>query len=136
MWASAPPLPAYGTALLDAYLVGRGAAFPALPGPDWKALVQNDLAPAVSGSGADGEPYEVYHLGTRFVACLLGRALHAATIGEAELDAALGPSVDLLVWILNYERAEDPAGMRPHPVAQLLPTDLRRRRGGGSWPAN
>ena len=70
------------------------------------------LAPAGSAPGADGEPYEVDHLGARFVARLLGQALRAAAIGEAELGAALGPSVDLLVWILKREGAEGTSAVR------------------------
>ena len=49
----------------------------------------------------------------RYVACLLAQAMYAAEAGDEELEAALGPSVDLLVWILKYEGAEDSSGMRP-----------------------
>ena len=69
--------------------------------------------------------HEAYHFGARYVSCLLGQALHAARDDTALLDAVLGPSVDLLVWILKQPRAEDPAGMRP----LQLPTCFRRLYG-------
>ena len=89
IWATAPPVPAYGQALLGAYFRTRHAAFPSCPEPDWAELMGVVLTPDGGAPGADGEPYEVYHLGARFTACVLGQALRAAAMGERKLDAAL-----------------------------------------------
>ena len=68
------------------------------------------------------QPYEVYQLGVLFVACLLAQAVYAADVSGEALDEVLGPSVDLLVWILKQAGAEETSGMRP----LQLPTCLRR----------
>ena len=52
----------------------------------------------------------------------LGQAVHAAGIGDRELQLPLGPSVDVLAWILKQPDAEEPVGMRP----LQLPTCFRR----------
>ena len=72
---------------------------PDCSGPVWEGLATAVLVPAGSAPGLDCEPHEVYHFGTRFVSCLLGQAVFAAELGDAELLLALGPSVDLLVLI-------------------------------------
>ena len=84
-----------------------------MPRPRWRRLLRIVLGPNGNAPGIDGEPYEAYHHGARFVACLLAQAMYASNVSDDALEAALGPSVDLLVWILKYEGAEDPAGMRP-----------------------
>ena len=58
----------------------------------------------------------------RFVSCLLGQAAYAAEVGPAALATVLGPSEDLLVWILKHAAAQGTGEMRP----LQLPTCLRR----------
>ena len=124
-----PPLPPYGASLLNAYFRSRRpVALPPAPRPCWRRLLGLVLKPGGSAPGVDGEPYEVYHLGARFIACLLGQALIAAGLGDGELDAALGPSVDLLVWIPKNADSEVPNDLRP----LQLPSCVRRLFGGPS----
>ena len=54
----------------------------------------------------DGEPRESRHVGVRFVACLLAKAWHLAERDPERIDEVLGPSVDLLAWILKVPEAE------------------------------
>ena len=118
-----PPLPPAADVLLEHYFTPERRAFlPDRPSPGWEELAAVVLAPSGSAPGADDEPYEVYHLGVRFVSCLLGQAIYASEEGDDVLLAALGPSVDLLVWILKYIGAQEAAGMRP----LQLPTCFRR----------
>ena len=70
----------------------------------------------------DGVPYEVFHIGARYVACLLAQALYAAMDAPYLLPQILGTAVDLLVWILKFAKAEFPSDMRP----LQLPTCFRR----------
>lgn len=58
-------------------------------------------------------PYEVFHCGARFVVALLAGCGHAAAHGPDVLARALGPSVDLLVWIPKSPAAASPGEMRP-----------------------
>merc|ERR1712012_1474294 len=58
-------------------------------------------------------PYEVYYYGVRFVAALLGQALHVAQECPALLPIVLGAAIDLLVWIYTFPGAETATGMRP-----------------------
>ena len=125
VWGSAPSLPACGEALLAAYFRERRAECSAAPRPRWRRLLRVVLGPHGNAPGVDGEPYEAYHPGARFVACLLAQAMYAADLGDQELEAALGASVDLLVLILKYAGAEDPTGMRP----LQLPPCFRRLYG-------
>ena len=121
--SGAPPLPPAADVLLEHYFTPeRRAYLPDRPSPGWEELAAAVLAPSGSAPGADDEPYEVYHLGVRFVSCLLGQAIYASEEGDDVLLAALGPSVDLLVWILKYIGAQEAAGMRP----LQLPTCFRR----------
>ena len=53
---------------------------------------------------------------------LLWQAFRAADVSEDALQVVLGPSVDVLVWILKTRDAERPSGMRP----LQLPTCFRR----------
>ena len=118
-----PPLPPVADVLPERYFhAGRRARMPTRPSPLWEDLAAVVLAPADSAPGIDAEPYEVYHYGVRFVSCLLGQAVYACEDGDEELHDVLGPSVDLLVWILKYPGAVDPDGMRP----LQLPTCFRR----------
>ena len=117
-----PPCPAAGEELLDDYFASRAGSASAVPEPDWGSLVGCVLEPFGSAPGHDGIPYEVYHAGPRFVACLLGQCFHAANISQARLDDALGPAIDLLVWIMKVPDAECASGMRP----LQLPSCFRR----------
>ena len=123
IWQSVPPLPPAFSRLLDAYFgQGRAATVPDQPAPKWGRLAALILGPSGSAPGVDGEPYEAYHPGARFVACLLAQAWHAAQRDPAKLERVLGPSVDLLVWILKIPDAERPNDLRP----LQLPTCFRR----------
>ena len=70
----------------------------------------------------DGIPYELYHWGVFFVAALLGEILRAAVDGLGEVEDALGPALDLLIWIPKTDAPRGPSGLRP----LQLPTCLRR----------
>ena len=123
IWQSVPPLPAAMVRLLDSYFAeGRRADLPARPLPKWGRLAALVLSPSGSAPGIDGEPYEVYHAGARFVACLLAQAWYLADEDPDRLEDILGPSVDLLVWILKAPDAERPNDLRP----LQLPSCFRR----------
>eukprot|EP00969_Alexandrium_andersonii_P140782 6227207-Alexandrium_andersonii.AAC.1 len=49
-----------------------------------------------SAPGADGVPYELFHVGLDFVCELVGQAFHAAKVGSTCLDRLLGPNIELL----------------------------------------
>ena len=66
-----------------------------------------------SAPGVDGEPYEVYYYGIRYVSALLGQALHSAQMYPSLLPVVLGVAIDLLVWIFKFPGADTAAGMRP-----------------------
>ena len=121
IWATAPPGPACGEALLRAYFAHRPALGNVTP-PTWDQLLAAVLNPGGSAPGHDGIPYEAFHHGARFVACLLGQAFHAAALSPRALEITLGPSLDILVWILKVPGGETPAEMRP----LQLPTCFRR----------
>ena len=123
IWGTAPGLPPEALRLLQAYFSHRGRAnLPPRPMPTWGKLNALILAPAGSAPGVDGEPYEVYHVGSRFVAALLAQGTYAADMSDALLCAVLGPSVDLLVWIPKHPGAEWPNDFRP----LQFPTCFRR----------
>ena len=113
VWSSAPPVAPAAQALLDEYFRDRHVSFPQHPRPEWTTMARVILGAGGSAPGLDSEPYEVYHYGVRFVACLLGQASYAAALGDDLLQRVLGPSVDLLVWILKHPRAERVGEMRP-----------------------
>eukprot|EP00969_Alexandrium_andersonii_P104929 4629559-Alexandrium_andersonii.AAC.1 len=50
-----------------------------------------------SAPGADGLPYELFHLGCDFVADLVGQAFHASRLGDDWLGPVLGPNIELPV---------------------------------------
>ena len=123
IWQTAPPLPWNGHRLQARYFMGgRRIRTTPRPQPSWERLASLVLIPNGSGPGVDGEPYEVYHLGARFVSCLLGQAWHAADRCPHMLHVVLGASVDLLVWILKKPDAEHPNDFRP----LHLPSCFRR----------
>ena len=123
IWGTVPGLPPEALRLLRAYFAHRGRAnLPMRPNPTWGNLNALILAPAGSAPGVDGEPYDVYHVGSRFVAALLAQGTFAADMSDGLLEMVLGPSVDLLVWIPKQPGAEWPNDLRP----LQLPTCFRR----------
>ena len=80
------------------------------------------MDPSGSAPGHDGIPYEILHHGGTFVACLIGQAFHAAHVSSAAIEQVLGPSIDILVWILKSKGGGRPTDMRP----LQLPTYIRR----------
>ena len=97
-----------------------------MPQPKWGRLAALVLAPSGSAPGIDGEPYEVYHPGVLFVTCLIAQAWYAAYYNPRLLPVVLGPSVDLLVWILKIADAERPNDLRPLQLPSCLPKALWR----------
>ena len=94
-------MPAQASTLLDIYFQDRPTLAGKVATPTWHDIASKVVGPSGPAPGADGVPYEVFHHGTRFVTCLLGQAVHAAALHSAALEAVLGPSCDLLVWILK-----------------------------------
>ena len=98
VWATTPPAPECGEAILHSYFSER-------PGPNlievptWSLLTQAVMDPSGSARGHDGIPYEILHHGGTSVACLIGHAFHAAHVSRAAIEQVLGPSIDILVWI-------------------------------------
>eukprot|EP00969_Alexandrium_andersonii_P011716 510677-Alexandrium_andersonii.AAC.1 len=45
-----------------------------------------------SAPGADGLPYELFHLGCDFAADLVGQAFHASRLGDEWMELVLGPN--------------------------------------------
>ena len=79
VWGTTPAKPEYGGKILDAYFENRRAPAAVELPLDWARLAGAVLAPGGSAPGLDGEPYEVYHAGVRYVAALLGQAFPAAS---------------------------------------------------------
>ena len=122
VWGTAPPVTPAARLVLDQYFASRSLSAPAVAAPRWNRIAKLVLAVGGSAPGLDGEPYEVYQCGVRFVVALLAQACYAAE-GEGDLlDDILGPSVDLLVWIHKHPGAERVGEMRP----LQLPTCFRR----------
>ncbi len=115
-------MPAQAHTLLDIYFQDRPTLAGKVATPTWQDIATKVIAPSGSAPGADGVPYEVFHHGTRFATCLLGQAVHAAALHSSALETVLGPSCDLLVWILKAIGADTPSGMRP----LQLPSTWRR----------
>ena len=123
IWGTVPGLPTEAARLPRIYFPHRGRAnLPAKPASTWGKLCALILAPAGSAPGVDGEPWEAYHVGSRFVAALLAQGTYAADMSDELLTVVLGPSVDLLVWIPKHPGAEWPNDLRP----LQLPTCFRR----------
>ena len=55
----------------------------------------------------------------------LGASFYAAQVSSVAIEQVLGPSVDILVWILKNKGGERPMDMRP----LQLPTCFRRLYG-------
>ena len=121
VWASTPPAPECGQAILNAYFTNR-PILDRIETPSYSKLTGVVVQPAGSAPGHDGIPYEAFHHGVHFVACLLGQALHAARISSRALEWVLGPSLDILVWILKSKGGDTPTDMRP----LQLPTCFRK----------
>ena len=102
-WGTVPARPSSAEAILADYCRERRGVFGEVPRPRWRRLLQIVLGPSGSAPGIDGEPYEAYHHGASLVACLLAQAMYASSISDGAVEAALGPSVDLLVWILKCD---------------------------------
>ena len=122
IWSKFPDCPPAAEQALTAYFRDRTANFPGSPRPNLEALVGTVLGPSASAPGWDGHPYELYHVGSRFVANLLGQAHYAAEFSDELLLDVLGPSEDLLVWIPKKEGARQGGHFRPLE----LPTCLQR----------
>ena len=121
IWGTAPPLPARAASILDYYFRDR-PALPDIPPPSTAAVLGHILRPGGSAPGHDGVCYEPLHYAINMVAHLLAQAIHAAAMDSPLLDVILGPSVDLLVWIVKSPGADTPAGLRP----LQLPSCFRR----------
>ena len=121
VWATTPPAPECGQSILNAYFENR----PRLENiglPTWDGLANVVVQPAGSAPGHDGIPYETFHHGIMFVSCLIGQAFYAAQMANTAIERVLGPSIDILVWILKGKGGERPSDMRP----LQFPTCFRR----------
>ena len=125
IWGTCPPVPAGASRVLDSYFEQRAAEFPSHPAPRFGSLAAVALAPAGAAPGVDNEPYELYQVGARFVANLLGQALYAADSSDADFLRVVGASVDLLIWIPKKLAPRVAGDMRP----LQLPTCFRRLGG-------
>ena len=139
IWFARPTHDIDGKTVLRAYMRGRRGTVPARPPLQLGPLRGAVLHPGGSGVGSDGIPYEAFHLHPQLVACLLGQGfllLEArgqeiiATQADARLpqllDAVLGKSLDLLIWI-----PKEPGNLLVTAQRPLsLPTCLRRLFGG------
>ena len=123
IWSTAPRFPITGGFLRRLYFLRRvPLTMASSPLPDWRHLAALVLAPKGSAPGIDGVPYEAYHHGARFVACLLGQAAYAAHDAPHLLTSVLGDSTELLVWIPKIPDPELPDHLRP---LTLPPTGRR-----------
>ena len=120
VWATTPPAPECGDSILNSY--SNRPRLNGIETPTWDRLTSVVMEPAGSAPRHDGIPYEVFHHGSAFVACLLGQAFYAAQVSNADIEKVLGPSIDILVWILKNKGGERPTDMRP----LQLPTCFRR----------
>ena len=121
VWATTPPAPECGQSILNAYFENR----PRLENiwlPTWDGLANVVVQPSGSAPGRDGIPNETFHHGIMFVSCFIGQAFYAAQISNTAIERVLGPSIDILVWILKGKGGERPSDMRP----LQFPTCFRR----------
>ncbi len=134
IWGTSPSLPARADRILDYYFCSR-PSMAAIPPPTTAAVLGHILHPGGSAPGCDGACYEALHFASNMVAHLLAQAIHAAALDSPLLQHVLGPSVDLLVWIVKAPGADTPAGLRP----LQLPSCFRRLFGavlaGAAGPA-
>ena len=112
IWDAAPMAQEAADALLTSYFEGRDVRFPAAPRPCAPSIIQLILRAFGSSPGLDGQPYEIYHEGTLFVAALLAQAMYMAP-WPADLPLVLGPGLDLAVWIPKALASLRAAGLRP-----------------------
>ena len=115
VWATTLPAPECGQTVLNAYFEHR----PWLENiglPTWDGLANVVVQPAGSAPGHDGIPYETFHHGIMFVSCPIGQAFYAAQTANTAIERVLGPSIDILVWILKGKGGERPSDMRPLQV--------------------
>ena len=123
IWDAVPDKPAAADRLLDSYFATRAALHPpTLDDVTNLALANSVLHGKHSAPGGDGMPYEFLHGGLAFVVPLLGGLLRTSERGYQTLQNALGPSIDLLVWIPKTGKPPTPDGLR----GLQLPTVLRR----------
>ena len=101
IWFTGPPAgvpPLWYTLVADAYMAGRAHSVPQRPPLDLKQLRGGVLAPARSGVGADGRPYEVYHLHPQLFVLRDTAFDHTNPAGNL-LAGVFGDAVELLMWI-------------------------------------
>ena len=99
LWASAPPVPAGGDAILEHYFRQRRAQFPASPCVHPGAVARILLHAGGSAPGLEGVPYELLQHGVAFISHLIVQAHYIAQLYPHMLSITLGPSTDLLAWI-------------------------------------
>ena len=121
VWATTPPEPECGDAILNSCFPNR-PRLNDIETPTWDKLTRIVMEPSGSAPGHEGIPYETFHYSSAFVSCLLGLAFYAAQVSSAAIEKVLGPSTDILVWILKNKSGERPTDMRP----LQLPTCLRQ----------
>ena len=98
LWGTAPPLQGRALQLIRAFVAQlRHAEFPLTPAPTWGRTASVVLGPSGSAPGPDAEPNEVYHVGVRYVSCLLAQGLYLANDNPDSLAPFLGQAIDLLV---------------------------------------
>ena len=117
--------------LLGAYARDKNPRLPESPNPGYRFLRGCILAAQGSAPGADGAPYEIYHLHPQLFAALLAQAFHLLPHIDREdplgpsggqLGIILGPSIDLLLWIPKVAGDDRVGQQRP----LHLPTTIRR----------
>ncbi len=99
IWGTSPTLPARAGGILDYYFRSR-PSMAAIPPPTTATVLGHILQPGGSAPGLDGVCYEALHFASNMVAHLLAQAIHATALDSSLLQHVLGPSVDLLVWIV------------------------------------
>ena len=129
-WDNAPTAPSRRRSPAGAYLASFSVYMPEAPVPRWKRLAGSVLRPSRPAPGFDGEPCGTCFVGACLVATRLGSTYYTARQGPDALDVAFRPSMELLVWIVNFAGSEFATDMRPRPVAALLAAAAWRARGG------
>ena len=114
IWFFQPPGLADSEVWIGAYCHGREHGIPQRPPVDLRKLRGSVQAPAGSGVGDDGVPYEALQLHPQLVACILAQGFYVLDrVGNAALstavdpasgrtnllDRVLGPARELLLWI-------------------------------------
>ena len=98
--------------LLEAYARNKDPRLPESPNPGYRFLRGCILAAQGSAPGADGAPYEIYHLHPQLFAALLAQAFHL--LPHINREDPLGPSGGQFAIILgpSVDLALDPEGDR------------------------